>query len=262
MNPIQIPNKFEKISISYIQTSIASAAQQRNIGLERVSRDTSVLFFLDDDTFPRKNYFDDLELILKNNERVVGASGIALNPNSKFIRKKPVGIKGLVQRIFFLDSKIDGKLLKSAVNIPVRTENPAAVKVDWLITCSAWKFDSIKSTRFEQDFIGASLGEDVIFSIRMKSKGDLMVNSKTILDHLESTSNRPSTSEFWTMWMTNRFRIMKVSKFRGIWFIFFWWSSFGQLLINFFVAVCRKSSGLESVRGILNGTTLILRKRI
>lgn len=250
---------YSNIKIEYVHTQIKSAAIQRNIGIEKLTDLTDYLFFLDDDTFPRFDYFKRLTKILEEPD-VVGASGLALNPNNNFLRQKPTGWIGLIYRLFLLDSLKDGKLLKSAINIPCRNYHGLRADAEWLIGCSAWKYKDIELTRFENDFYGASLAEDVIFSYRMSLKGRLVVDPSVILDHLEDKLGRPNESEFWKMWMLNRHRLIKVAKWgvRGL--FAFWWASLGQMCINLIGGLKKREYKFNSVRGILLGASKILRE--
>lgn len=169
-------------TIRYFYTNEKSAAGQRNLGMANVEKDTAVLFFLDDDTNPDTEYFEKmLNTLMSYN--AIGVSGLAMNPK-KTRRVKPSGIRGFIKRITFLDSKTDGKLLISGVAIPVRDKESVIMETDWLIGCSCWNFQKIKWLKFEEDFAGYSLGEDVIFSIQAKKFGKLLVNTDIQIDHL------------------------------------------------------------------------------
>ena len=130
-----------------------------------------------------------------------------------------------------LDSLVDGKLLKSGVNIPIRKFKDGVYESDWLIGCSLWNYEKVKGIRFEQDFYGSSLGEDVIFSVKAKRDGKLLVDSNVILEHLESEIQRPDKTEFWKMWVTNRFRLISNQPNPIISKAAFVWANLGQQLV-------------------------------
>ena len=250
------PELAENITLNYIHTQIKSAAIQRNIGLQNVKKNTQTLYFLDDDTFPTEGYFEKLENLLSD-PSVVGVSGIAINPSKSRTRLKPSGFLGFYYRLFLLDSMKDGVLLKSGINIPVRMQDEELTEVEWLFTCSCWRFCDILDTEFEPDFYGASIGEDVIFSTRMRKKGRLIVDSGVILHHFESQISRPKSSEFWTMWMVNRSRVVAVGSFGLKGKCAFWWSTLGQLLINIYSAFRNGNSDKGQVTGILKGALFV-----
>jgi glycosyltransferase involved in cell wall biosynthesis len=245
-------------NVSYSHTNVKSAAIQRNIGIDAV-RDTEFLFFLDDDVIPPEDYFDEISKLFKDDE-VVGVSGIAINSKQSGSRQPPNGILGLYLRVFQLDSKKDGKLLKSGVNIPVRNSNDSRIQVDWLIGCSAWRFNMIDTTRFEEDFMGQSLGEDVIFSVRMRSKGTLITSGRIRLSHDESDIERPNRKDFWEMWVVNRSRIIRVAKFGFTGKIAFWWANLGQIIILTYAKIRKIGYKEGSVFGLLSGCYSVMRR--
>lgn len=261
-NSIPYTPKLKEKHFVYIHTNIASAAIQRNIGIDKLNDSTQYLFFLDDDTRPVPDYFQKLIFNLKN-EGVSGVSGIALSHNQQrdSLRQRPSGLKGIYQRIFLLDSKRDGTVTKGGINIPVRDYDGLPVEVDWLIACSGWNYQRIKGIRFEADFMGAAIGEDVVFSIRASSTGKLITDPRIVLDHLESNLNRPTTSEFWEMWFVNRKRIVNVMQAGLKGEIAFWWSTLGQITIFIIGIIKGKFENLMAVKGIFNGIYQIIGKK-
>ena len=242
--------------VKYLTTEIRSAAVQRNIGLDHlgISRYT---FFLDDDTIPNKNYFEKCISIL-DESNAIGVSGIALNPKSGVLRSYPKGMIGAYYRFFLLDSMKDGVLLKSGVNIPVRKYLGDSYQVDWLIGCSGWLTEKIGDTRFESDFLGQSLSEDVIFSVRMRKKGLIVTDPSIILTHDESEIARPSKDEFWKMWMINRYRLIGVASFGIAGALCYWWANLGQLGILCYSKFRKQNYSSGSIKGLLTGALVIL----
>jgi glycosyltransferase involved in cell wall biosynthesis len=243
--------------VKYISTHIRSAAVQRNIGLEQIA-DSKYVFFLDDDVLPGPDYFTRCVESL-NASNAIGLSGIAVNSSAKIYRTYPNGLIGFYHRIFQLDSNKDGVLLHSGVNIPVRDYQGKTHEVDWLIGCSIWSTEKIGATRFESDFLGQSLSEDVIFSIRMSKKGRLVTDSSIVLIHDESDIARPSKQEFWKMWMTNRYRLIQVANFGMSGKISYWWANFGQCGILCYSKIKGRGYKVGSLKGLMHGALLVLK---
>ena len=210
--------------------AVKSAALQRNIGMKMLSSECDYLCFLDDDVQPDPDYiFRLIEGLEKTGG--IGISGIALNPLKRdLLRTKPNGPYGFLQRFFGLDSLRDGALLKSGVNIPIRTYEGAIQKVEWLIGCSIWKYDQVSDLKFEADFMGQSLSEDVIFSYRASSRGELFVDPKIHLNHSESEIGRPKGLEFWSMWVVNRSRLVNLVAKNNLQLFPYHFANFGQFL--------------------------------
>lgn len=157
---------FSKLKINYVRTDIKSAAIQRNIGMSLVKENCKLLAFLDDDVIPNKEYFNDLIYTLIKNSST-GVSGLAINSkkNENFSSKN---LATIFRLIFLLDSKKQGIVLKSGVNVPVKFEGNTnkITRSQWLIGCALWDFQKIKEIRFDTRLFGQSLGEDVIFSLK------------------------------------------------------------------------------------------------
>ena len=242
--------------IKYLITEIRSAAVQRNIGLEYIG-DSKYTFFLDDDVMPNSDYFEKCIDIL-NSSNVVGVSGVALNPKSKVLRSYPSGLIGNYHRLFLLDSKRDGVLLESGVNIPVRNYSRSIHDVDWLIGCAGWLTEKIGKTRFESDFLGQSISEDVIFSLRMSKKGRIVTDPSIVLNHDESDISRPSKAEFWRMWIVNRYRLIQVANFGISGKLSYWWANLGQLGILCYSKSRKRDYSSGSIKGLVSGCLLVL----
>ncbi len=259
--PIPI-NPNWKFTLKHKPTDIKSAAYQRNLGIEYVSKRCEYLCFLDDDVLPGPQYLIDLVGSLKKTGGI-GISGIAMNPIAyNHPRLKPIGIFGALQKFFKLDSDTDGVLLKSGVNIPMRSHSGETEQVEWLIGCSVWKFQKIHSLRFESDFIGQSLCEDVIYSFRASKLGKLFVDPKVHLIHLESEIGRPVGADFWEMWVVNRKRLVEIANSgRGIQFQYHL-ANFGQFITLLYTGVVLKKTSKFAAFGIISGYRKLLKGRL
>jgi glycosyltransferase involved in cell wall biosynthesis len=235
--------------IKYFHSEIKSAAAQRNIGIDRVSKNAEYIFFLDDDVLINDKYFKELIGLVSRSD-VIGGSGIAVNFNNSVERKKPKGLVGLYKKLFLLDSNIDGKLMRSAINIPYRKNNKpqlSIMEVDWLIGCAIWKISVFDKLRFEESFHGQSLGEDLLFSHKAKALGKLLVNKDILINHRESNNERPNRHDFYKMWILNRYEISKQLELSPL-NLAFHWANFGTFFLNVF----KKQNNYSTNLNILN----------
>lgn len=230
-------------------TDIKSAAKQRNLGLNKVPPNCDYVAFLDDDVLVPENYFSNLISSMEKNG-YIGISGQAINIENKLNIKEKSRIQQLISQFFFLDSTKNGTILKSGVNIPIKSENTKIVETEWLIGCSIWNFQKIKDLRFEEDFFGQSLGEDVIFSSKASRFGKIAVDPTVVLNHLESPIMRPNPEEFLCMWIKNRNRIVRETQSGPFRYLAYHWANFGKLLQ---IILLPGSSKLLKVKGILKG---------
>lgn len=196
----------EIIRIRQIMTEYKSAAVQRNIGLDylrnhNIAKNLHFISFLDDDVLVPIEYF---ELVLKDFAQIkdcVGISGIA--KTTEYTRTR-------IKRSWLTDwigiTGNPGILTDAAVNIsPIGLKEKA--EVDWLIGCSTWKIETLENLRFESDFFGHSVFEDVIFSTRAGKLGKLVCDPSIVLRHDLAIEGRPLAMEHYANWVINRFRI-------------------------------------------------------
>jgi len=250
-------NDFKFSSFKYIHTKIQSSAVQRNMGIDIVSQESEYVFFLDDDVSPSRDYITEL-LSLFQDLDIIGVSGIAVSQTQE-VRGSANLFAMLFRRIFTLYSNAEGSITAGGISIPVKPGDYELRKTSWLIGCAAWRRSAIGETRFETDFMGYSLGEDVLFSIKMSRRGTLITNPKLALKHIESSRGRPSQKHFWEYWMVYRWRVCKLHNSRQMKAIFFyWWASLGQLLILMCLFVLRRETHRGSIGGMMIGAVKVL----
>ena len=158
-----------------------------------------------------------------------------------------------MKKVFFLDSNIDGKLLISGVGIPVRKRNAGIIEVDWLIGCSCWDFQKIRKLKFEEDFIGYSLGEDVIFSVKASKLGKLFVNSSIILNHLELPQTDLDIVKYNYMWVYYRFRLSRYVDNKMIFYFAFYLSVLAKVIYSLIEMPIKPIKNLKRLTGLTLG---------
>jgi len=199
--------EFSDINLIHLNSERASAAFQRNMGIETAVNffpNFQFIAFLDDDVTVNLDYFQNTVTLLNNNPDFIGISGLALYDQGKPTRRNKV-------LDFFGWSGSPGSLTKSIVNIsPQGLET--FKQVDWLIGCSVWRRRVVESLRFEADFQGQSLFEDVIFSVRASELGKLGCDPNIIIRHNMSTLGRPNLQTHFQDWIVNRHRLFRYTK--------------------------------------------------
>ena len=249
----ELENDFDfPFEFVYKHSKICSAAYQRNLGLNLIENQPDYIAFLDDDVIPNNFYFTNLINALES-DGAIGVSGVAVDPTladsdydrNYFLRN--------YKRMFGLAGKIEGEVLSSAVAIPVIDNKSALVPTKWLIACSIWKYDVVSDLRFE-NFVGQSLSEDVIFSMKASRRGLLLVNPQVILNHSQELSGRPNLYNFWRMWVTNRRRLVTIFRGQGMNLVSFYWANFGQLTILLFKFITGDKKYGKGALGIIVGT--------
>ena len=245
--------EFMSTTIEHVFTEIKSAAKQRNLGLGKVPSKCDYVAFLDDDVIVPENYFSKL-IVSMERYGYLGISGKAINKENEFALTRKTSTTQLISRLFLLNSTKNGVLLKSGVNIPVKSESAIPIEVEWLIGCSIWNFSKINNCRFEEDFYGQSLGEDVVFSLKASRIGKIAVDPNVILNHLESPIMRPNPEEFMRMWITNRKRVINEMPSGPIKYLAYHWANFGKLIQ--IIVLPNPNKSLE-LKGFLNGYKIV-----
>jgi glycosyltransferase involved in cell wall biosynthesis len=234
---IDASDKFIKLSdlnypfrVLHIESSISSTTIQRNIGLDLVDIKSKYVAILDDDTYPDKNYLSE---VIKNliYTDAVGVSGIALPKNPRiqssfFVRT--------FKYAFFLDHWDKGRVTKGGINVPILKSNNKLIKTNWLIGCSVYNIKKIPKLRFDSGLYGYALFDDVIFSLQASLEGDLYVDTRIILSHIELSKVDFQDADFWYKWTRNRKKVIELlSGNRSKW-LGYYWCNFGQMLIILF----------------------------
>lgn len=250
-------NASNPFQFHYIHTEIKSAARQRNIGLSELNHgnydDIDFIAFLDDDTRIEADYFTKVETGFRRFPEAVGISGIT-DPVS---RPK----SGLLRKIFGIYGE-PGKIAKGGVNVPVDNQSihTSYFETNWLIGCSVWRYESIRGHRFQDDFQGQSLFEDVIFSFQQSKIGKLLVLSSLKLTHLQTPIERPDAFRHNFDWVKNRYRLFELfdTDFHKR---DFWIANFGKLIYECGSLVWRpKRLRMQSIAGLIAGGIKVIRK--
>jgi glycosyltransferase involved in cell wall biosynthesis len=160
-----------KIRVFYSKPSISL---QRNIGLNKVKKNSEYIMFMDDDVQFRKKSFTIMKNFIVNNKNY---SGIGFN---LIIKDIVHNLEKLKKNNFFKFLGIydpdDGKVTPSgwhtkAINLKKDT------LVEWLPTQAViYKYEDIKKIRFNLDYGVYSYLEDLDFSYSIKKK--LIIHSK------------------------------------------------------------------------------------
>mgnify|MGYP006271500575 CR=1 FL=1 len=201
----EISDQHSDFNVAHIQSKIKSAAEQRNMALDyfkSLKIESGILYFLDDDISIDKDYIANILQRFNANLDAVGISGITnQEPLRSFERNIFSDLLGATGN--------PGCITRAGINIPIRKSITMGSNSQWLIGCSAWRLESIGIVRFENDFQGNSIFEDVIFSFRMSKKGKLLVFDEIRIEHFLSEIQRASNEKNFSDWIMNRRRILR-----------------------------------------------------
>lgn len=173
------------LPIDLICTS-AGLPYQRNCAISWLlehSPSANIVFFLDDDARVQNRYFEVALEYIATNQNWVALTG---TPEHENIRK----VK-LLRRIFLLDSKLNGRILKSG-ETTLPNPKTSLEAVEWLPGVSmAINMEILKVLKFDGSL--RMYYEDVEMSLRLRNVGELIALRDMRYDHLAAISGREST---------------------------------------------------------------------
>ena len=245
----KIKNKYKnlKIKIFYSKPSISL---QRNIGLNKVKKNTNYIMFLDDDVKFKKKSFKIMRDFLNNNKKYsgIGFNLIIKNTNQIFEKFKRSKIFQLLGVYDYSEGKvtISGWHTK-AINLK------KDINVEWLPTQAViYKYNIIKKRRFNLDYGVYSYLEDLDFSYSIKN--NLIIHSKA--KYSSNNIVKRNKLKFGEKEIINRFIFVKKFRLSNIKF------GIGTILLifkNFFVIVFEINNILR-VLGNIKGIFRLLIK--
>jgi len=200
--------KTVQFPIDYLRSPVASAALQRNRGVENV--DEEFILFVDDDLYPEPDCLKKLAAVMEQDgERSVGGVGILLRN-----QLAPAPRRRAKKWFDFLADDIlpsyGGKVIGPAVNLYHEPTHDQGVKdVDWLnTTCVLYRRDAFLEEQFSSFFMQYSFMEDVDLSVRIARKWKLKVHTGAYGFHDSQPSRFKRPYLMGKMSVVNRYYVM------------------------------------------------------
>lgn len=278
-------NNFLNLKYFLVSNENRGLTKQRNFGISKVSGNSEIIAFLDDDTVVTTNYIEELVKTFSNNPEITGVGGVALNENAwnlldssknynkyryfqldGYVYKE--GQRNVVRNYLGLNSNLEpGKMPKFShgrtCGFPM---NKKIYEVDLLIGMSmAFRKIVFDSIQFSTYFEGYGLYEDADFSIRALQFGKNVINTKLQLNHYHHPSGRPNQYLYgkmvvrngWYVWRTKNPVPMFQDKLK--------WHSITILLLlirfsNIFTTTNGKEALIEAAGRVAGWCSLLLNK--
>jgi glycosyltransferase involved in cell wall biosynthesis len=254
--------KFETVktypfALDYRLTSDRSAARQRNLGMEILHKEYNFkgefLAFLDDDVRVPSDYFSRAGYYFLENNQIVGISGVTQLEN------RPERFR-IFRKLFGFVST-PGSISKGGINNPISNRSLLQiVESKWLIGCAIWNYGFIKDARFEADFNGSSIYEDVIFSYQAGRKGKLFVIPTLQIEHLLAKDGRQSRYSQNLQWVLHRYRLFE--KFPDDFHLrHFWIANLGKFFFEALYGIMKlQFSSLKGAMGVAIGSLQVFNR--
>lgn len=223
-------NSFRNLSYFLVAKEDRGLTKQRNFGVSKVSNDSGVVCFLDDDTVLEPTYFEELLKTYSIFPDALGVGGY-INNETKWEKtavdykpsvyefvydgwKQKDGSRFVLRKRLGLDSNTKPGFLPEFSNgrsIGFLPPSGKIYEVEQLMGgVSSFKKSVFNSFQFSTYFEGYGLYEDADFTLRLSKTGKLYVNTKAQLGHFHEQSGRPNKYQYGKMVIRNGWYVWRV----------------------------------------------------
>jgi glycosyltransferase involved in cell wall biosynthesis len=223
-------NKFQNLHYFKVPLEHRGLTKQRNYGVSKVSKDSDIICFLDDDTVLIPNYFEEIIKVYAAFPDALGVGGY-INNETKWEKvaedydptikefaydgwKQKDGIRFVLRKRLGLDSDTKPGFLPEFSNgrsISFLPPSGKIYEVEQLMGgVSSFKKSVFNSFKFSTYFEGYGLYEDADLTLRLSKTGKLFVNTNAQLGHFHDQSGRPNKYQYGKMVVRNGWYVWRV----------------------------------------------------
>ncbi len=222
--------EYKNLKYFKIEPKDRGLTRQRNFGIRKVSPDTEVVAFLDDDTVLEKDYFKNLINTYYKYPNALAVGGY-INNEVKWDRVSKGYMPSIDEFVY------DGYMRKDGMRFAVRKRlrldsncppgwssnyshgrslgflppSGKTYQVEQLMGgVSSYKIEVFKRMRFSNYFEGYGLYEDADFTIRLAKIGELYLNTSAQLAHYHDAAGRPNKLQYGKMVVRNGWYVWRV----------------------------------------------------
>lgn len=277
-------NKFKNLKYFVVSDENRGLTKQRNFGISKMSSDTEIVCFLDDDTILDPDYFQNLLATYQIFPNALGVGGYISNEISW--EKVNQGYTAKINEFYFdgwkrkdgnrfvcrkkmnLDSDCPPGFLplfshgRSVSFLPPSNEiYPVEQFMGGVSSFRKKVFDTFS---FSTYFDGYGLYEDADFCLRVSKVGKLYLNTAAKLDHFHAQSGRPNQYKYGKMVVKNGWYVWRVKNPNPDFKDRFKWNVITVLLIfirfsNTFTSPNKKEAFTESLGRSLSWLSLLFK---
>lgn len=222
-------NPFDSLRYFKVDSQNRGLTKQRNFGVAKVSDDTDVVCFLDDDIVLTKTYFQVLMNTYENYDKALAVGGYIINEvnwirdasnmDSKnqfhfdgWVRTEPFRFRA--RHWFGLEPDASPGFFPTfshGRSIGFLPPSGKVYQVEQLMGgVSSYKKEVFQKLKFSTYFEGYGLYEDADFSLRVSKLGTLYVNTKAQLYHYHDDSGRPNKFKYGQMVIRNGWYVWRI----------------------------------------------------
>ena len=223
-------HSFQNLNYYKVEEKDRGLTKQRNYGIARVSQDSVVVCFLDDDTILAPNYFEEIIKTYTIHPEALGVGGYITNEvswqnvgidyvaaNNEFYYdgwKRKDGSRFVWRKKLGLDSDVPpgcSPEFSHGRSVGFLPPSGKVYPVEQLMGGVA----SFRKTVFEQFqfstyFEGYGLYEDADFTLRVSKVGKLFLNTSAQLEHHHDAAGRPNQYTYGKMVVRNGWYVWRV----------------------------------------------------
>ncbi|NJX15054.1 glycosyltransferase [Tamlana crocina] len=277
-------NAFKNLNYFKVEEQGRGLTKQRNFGIKKVSPDSEIICFLDDDTVLEKSYFENLIGTYEQKQEALAvggyisnevnwekADGNQSNPNKFYfdgwMREEPSRFK--LRRKFGLQPDTLPGFLPSfghGRSIGFFPPSGKIYEVEQIMGgVSSYKKEVFQKFHFSTYFEGYGLYEDADFSLRVAKIGKLYLNTAAQLGHYHNESGRPNKFKYGKMVVRNGWYVWRVKyPLPNLKARLKWNATVGLLtfvrLINTFTTRKRKAALTEGLGRIVGWCSILIDK--
>lgn len=223
-------NHFTNLNYFKVDNENRGLTKQRNYGISKVSNDSKIVCFLDDDTILEPNYFKELISTYHVYPDALGVGGYITN-ESKWTKaaddykpnvneffydgwKKKDGSRFVIRKKLGLDSNLSPCFMpefshgRSVGFLP--PSNKTYQVQQFMGGVSSFKKEVFEKYKFSTYFEGYGLYEDADFTFRLSNVGKLYLNTNARLGHFHDGSGRPNKFTYGKMVIRNGWYVWRV----------------------------------------------------
>ena len=176
-----IVEQFTELKTCYMRVYPPALTKQKNAGITSVSDDIGLVGFIDDDIVFEAGALEAMMHFWDDAPEEIGGASFNL---TDFINALS-WLKSIPQRIFFIDNRDFGRVLKSGFNTPIWNAHENR-EVEWLGGgYTVWRKRVFDHWQFDEWYPGSGLWEDVHFSYRVGKHNQLVVVADARAAHAE-----------------------------------------------------------------------------
>jgi GT2 family glycosyltransferase len=218
-------------NLSYYKVAEESKGltRQRNFGIKKLSPESEIICFLDDDIVLDTSYFKKIIETYLIYPKAVAVGGLIVNESNwkrldgrglvgydeyskdGYVRK--LGRRNLIRKYFnLLSNKPPGFMpsFSHGLSISFLPPSDKIYPVEFFMGgVSSYKKELFSKLKFSEYFEGYGLYEDLDFCLRASKLGDLFVNTGAHVDHLHDEAGRPDYFKYGKMVVRNGYYVWK-----------------------------------------------------